>query len=132
MAIGDPNQFTTHMTGDQEVPAVRTPAQGDATFRYYPGDRLLTYDVTITNTTSVVIGINVYEGAIGDPHLRLLARLYSPETCSIGDPNSVHCVGGVEDPDELQQLLPLISEGRALVNVLTTRYPGGEIRGQVR
>src|SRR5690606_2083057 len=46
--------FATHLTGDEEVPARETRAQGHAIFRLSPDGTELTYRLIVANITNVI------------------------------------------------------------------------------
>jgi hypothetical protein len=146
-----PENFRTHLSGDQVVPAlpVATRAQGQAIFQLQPGGTELSYKVIASNIENVV-GAHIHLAAAGfrGP---LVALLMIPVPPGRGRTDGVIAEGtltaaGLFGPlagQPLSALMDAIQAGNAYVDVPTNDgiappntglgdYPGGELRGQVR
>jgi hypothetical protein len=145
---GVPHNFGTHLSGGQEVPANTSRAQGQAIFQLSPDGTALEYTLNVANIQNVtqahihcgVVGANgpivlwLYPSA--PPAALIPGRTQgtlgagtatSADVVSV--PDSVACPGGVADFDGL---LTKLRSGGAYVNVHTSQFPPGEVRGQIR
>jgi hypothetical protein len=95
-------QFTTILSGDEEVPRVTTRAFGWAVFELYPS---APPPRRIAGITNAVLGSGTFTAA---NFMGPLAR------------------------QPMSALVTALEGGNAYVNVHTARNPGGEIRGQIR
>ncbi len=138
---GDAHGFRTHMTGDEEVPANGSRAQGQSQFRLSADGTALHYKLIVANIENVTqahIHMNV-AGANGGivawlypsaPPLQLIPGR-SQGALAEGTLTAANLVGGLAG-QSLQSLVDAITSGRAYVNVHTSQFPPGEIRGQIR
>ncbi len=138
---GDAHGFGTHMTGDEEVPANGSRAQGQSQFRLNADGTALHYKVNVANIENVTqahIHLNV-AGANGGvvawlypsaPPLKLIPGR-SQGTLAEGTITAANLVGGLAG-QSLQALVDALAAGRAYVNVHSSQFPPGEIRGQIR
>jgi hypothetical protein len=138
-ARGD--QFMTHATGAEENPANDSRGQGQAVFRLSEDGSTLSYKLIVANIENVT-----------QSHIHLAPRgqnggivvwLYPPApplqlipgrtqgVLEEGDITSANLVGALAGQD-LSALIDAIRAGGAYVNVHTTQFPPGEIRGQLR
>ena len=135
------DQFMTHATGDEEVPARDTRAQGQAVFRLSADGETLSYRLIVANIENVMMahihlapagqngGVVVWLYPDGPP-----AQLIPGRTQGVlaeGEITAGDLVGALAGMS-LDDLVDEIRAGRAYVNVHTTQFPGGEIRGQLR
>jgi hypothetical protein len=147
-AIAQPRNFTAHLTGDEEVPAVDTRAVGQTVFQLNREGTELRFRLIAANIEDVTMA-HIHCGAAGE-NGPVVAWLY-PDTPPpapipgrfsgvlnvgtvtaadvVAQPASEVCPGGVANFDDL---LEKISTGGAYVNVHTLDNPAGEIRGQIR
>lgn len=145
--MAGPTNFVAHLTGDQEVanPPVVTRAQGQAVFNLR-GENDLHFRLMIANIQNVTqahihcgaAGINgpvvVWLYPEGPPPMLIPGR--SSGVLSSGvvtnanviPRNNAACLGEV---NTLADVLTLMETGHAYVNVHTTAYPAGEVRGQI-
>ena len=132
-------RFGAEMTGDQEIPPRTTDAIGRATFRYENG-------VGIIFTVNVRGGRNITQAHIhnapADSNGAIVAWLYPdapPQDTIEGRFKGVLASDTIVDSEVIG---PLAGQGvvglmrqirleRTYVNVHTTQYPTGEIRGQI-
>lgn len=144
-AVADSNRnFRSHLSGDQEVPAVDTKAQGQAIYQLNKDGDALSYKLIVANIEDVTQA-HIHCGAAGvngpvvaflfglDPAgvtvNGILAQGTLTNTDVIPRPDSAACPGGVANFDDL---IAKMRSGDAYTNVHTVDYPGGEIRGQIR
>jgi hypothetical protein len=133
--------FSAHLTGDQEVPAAMTEAVGQANFMLSKDGTELSFklivdgieNVTMAHIHKAPAGVNggvvlwLYPAAspaqlIPGPFEGILAQ---------GTRTSANLVGSLAGM-ELSDLVDLMIAGETYVNVHTSQYGGGEIRGQIR
>ena len=137
---GANGNFSVHQSGDLEVPAVATNAQGQATFKLSEDGDSLSYKLIVANIDGVFMAhIHMGEpGETGD----IVVWLY-PSTAPVAGPPTGRIQGpiatGTITADnlvgplagmEVSDLVDLLESGNAYVNVHTLPdHPGGEIRG---
>jgi hypothetical protein len=139
--------FNTHMTGDEEVPAVDTRAQGQTNFQLNRAETELSYHLNVANIQNVTQA-HIHCGAAGvnGPVVLWLYPSAPPATLIPGRssgvlnrgtataedvvarPDSDACPGGVAN---FAELVEKMRTGEAYVNVHTSQFPPGEIRGQI-
>jgi hypothetical protein len=135
--------FTATLSGNNEVPAVTTPATGSATLSVTGTE--ITYTVNVTNLQNPVLShIHIAAAGVNGPvRLNLCGTDDSPP-CASGSSVLVSGVNGVTvgaPPITFDDLLSAMRSGDAYVNVHTNApgctqgepgcNPGGEIRGQI-
>jgi hypothetical protein len=142
MAVSaDSRSFAAHLAGPNEVPAADTLAQGQAHFKLNHDGTALEYKLiaaNIQNITQAHIHL-APEGANG-PVVAWLYPSAPPAQLIPGRFNGVLAEGvitvdslvGPLAGQPLQALLDAMNSDNAYVNVHTTQFPPGEIRGQVR
>lgn len=129
--------FVAHLSGDQEVPARATLATGEAIFQLSKDGTELSYKLIVANLEDVRAS-HIHLGAVG-ANGGVVTFLYSagliPGTTNgilaegvITDANLINALAGMTIAD----LIDEIKAGNAYVNVHTSLYLGGEIRGQVK
>ncbi|MEX0760971.1 MAG: CHRD domain-containing protein [Dehalococcoidia bacterium] len=148
-------KFGTHMTGDQEVPARDTRAQGQANFKLSDDGETMSYKVIVANIHNVVAAhIHIAPAGENGPVVVWLVGANAPEPgpFPVGGGRTQGGVGeGTFTADNfsgplagqpMSALVDAIIEGNAYVNVHTNDgidpdntgpgdFPGGEIRGQI-
>jgi hypothetical protein len=135
------DQFMTHATGAEEVPANDSDGQGQAVFRLSDDGMTLSYKLIVANIENVTQshihlapagsngGIVVWLYPSAPPALLIPGRTQG--ALAEGEITSADLVGALAGAD-LDALLSEIRAGNAYVNVHTSQLPGGEIRGQLR
>jgi len=111
-----PLLYGSHLTGDQETPAVVTSAFGDATFTVN-SNRTITYSVVATGLTGTAA--HIHTGAFGIGGTILFSLSGGPTKWS-----------GTTAAMTAKQFATLQTDG-LYVNVHTSANPNGEIRGQI-
>lgn len=135
-ALARSGNFRTHLTGDEEVPAVVTGAQGQATFKLSADGESITYKLNVANIDDVTQAhIHLAAPGVNGQIVTFLFGLV-PEGVDV---NGRLASGSIEAGDligplagqPLSALITAIEDGGAYVNVHTIAHPGGEIRGQL-
>lgn len=135
-AGGNGKNFTAHLNGGNEVPAVDTNAQGQALFKLHKGE--LRYKLIVANLEEVLFA-HIHCAPAGQ-NGGVVVTLY-PGPTTDGRTNGVLAEGTIEDADvtagcmgedaTVDGLLNAIATGNTYVNVHTTSNPPGEVRGQI-
>ena len=143
--LGSPAQVSahnmgTHLTGSEEVPARDTNAQGQAIFHVNEDGTAISYKLNVANIENVLqahihlapAGSNggivawLYPSA---PPLQLIPGR-SQGTLGEGEITAASLVGSLAGKP-LSALLDAMRSGGAYVNVHTSQFTPGEIRGQI-
>ena len=135
-ALARSGHFHTHLTGAEEVPAVVTGAQGQATFKLAADGQSITYRLNVANIDDV-IQAHIHLAAPG-VNGQIVVFLFGPVAGGV-DVNGRLASGSIDAGDligplaghPLADLITAIDNGNAYVNVHTVAHPGGEIRGQL-
>lgn len=131
---GRDHNFRTHLSGDNEVPAVETNAQGQATFQLNEAGDALQFRLIVANIDDVVAAhIHCAPEGVNGP---VGVTLFSGGPTST---NGTLAAGTITEPDDgngcgwetLADVVEAIRSGETYVNVHTTAHPAGEIRGQI-
>ena len=138
---GEPHHYGTHLTGNNEVPVRDTRGQGQATFKLNDDGTELSYKLNVANIENVTQA-HIHLGAVGF-NGGIVAWLYPSAPPSMLIPGRTQGtlgegvitaanLTGTLAGQTLEALLDRIQAGGAYVNVHTSQFPGGEIRGQIR
>lgn len=139
-AVGAPSNFVAPMSGDQEVPAVDTNATGVAKFQLNHDGTGLDYRLNVANIENVTMAhIHMAPRGRNGPVVAWLYPSGPPPQLIEGRTDGTLATGTLTSEDlvgpmagaEIEDLVELIRQGRAYVNVHTQQYPGGEVRGQI-
>ncbi|MBK6940338.1 MAG: CHRD domain-containing protein [Planctomycetes bacterium] len=114
------SQFAARLSGANEVPPVPTTAGGLADVRINT-NKTVTYTVTFAGLTSNVTAAHIHDGPVGVAGGILIGLTQTGA-------NTFSGTSGVQTDVTLAK----IRSGRTYVNVHSTTFPGGEIRGQLR
>lgn len=149
-ALGGPpaqRNFRAHLSGGNEVPAVDTNAQGQATFKLSDDGTSLHFKLITANIVNIaqahihcgVDGVNgpvvVFLYPAGPPPVLIPGRsdgVLSEGTATAANlipTSAATCPGGIAT---FAQLIAKMRAGETYTNVHTMAFPGGEIRGQNR
>jgi hypothetical protein len=140
MAQGDRN-YKAQLRGENEVPPVETVAQGQAIFKLSKDGSELKYRLIVTKIQNVTQAhIHLAPAGQNGPVVAWLYPSGPPAMLIPGTFNGVLASGTITDADlvgplagqSLDTLVEALDSGLAYVNVHTSQYPGGEIRGQIR
>ena len=129
-------KFIANLSGAQEVPPVVTTATGKATFRQAINDTLLRYKVNITGfpdatAAHIQMGNAAANGEVIVDLLEGSKRKYSDRLSLKGNISNASLIGPMQNKT-LADLIYLIINGTAYVNIHTETNPDGEIRGQIQ
>jgi len=132
--------FVTHLSGDEEVPAVDTKAQGQAIFMLSKDGTELRFILIAAKLENITMS-HIHLAPVGQngPIVVWLYPLAPPPLLIPGTFNGVLSSGTITETDlvgplEGMSLSALLSEmmaGNTYVNIHTEQNPGGEIRGQL-
>lgn len=140
-AVGQTHNLETHLAGRTEVPANNSLAQGQAIFRLSEDGTELHYKLIVANILNVTQahihlgppdgtgGIVVWLYPSAPPAMLIPGR--SQGTLAEGTITASQLVGALLG-DTLDDLMDEIRDNNAYVNVHTSQFPPGEIRGQIR
>jgi hypothetical protein len=132
--------FRTHATGAEEVPPRDTDAQGQAVFRLSRDGTTLHYQLVVANIENVTQahihmappgengGIVAWLYPSGPPDVLIEDRVQG--VLGQGEITDADVIGDLAG-DGVAGLLEAILAGNTYVNVHTSQFPGGEIRGQI-
>lgn len=117
MANNEVTVFKATLTGSSEVPSNPSTATGTSTLTYNPTTKTFTAVTTYSGLTPSMG--HIHKGAVGEngPAIFPFTNLASPITLN-------------SDPLTDEQVNALFKDSM-YVNLHTTKYPGGEIRGQL-
>jgi hypothetical protein len=133
--------FRTHMNGAQEVPPNDSRAQGQAIFQFSKDGSELSYKLIVANIENVTQAhIHLAPAGVNGPVVAWLYPDGPPAQLIPGRTNGVLAEGvltadslvGQLAGEDLDALVAEIRAGNAYVNVHTSQFPPGEIRGQIR
>jgi len=130
------SQSLTSLKGDNEVPARETNAAGEAIITISKDESYIHFKLIVANIEDVTA--SHFHIAPAGSNGGVVAFLYSNPQAS-GPENGVLAEGYITSENlvgslsgaELSDLISAIRGGNVYVNVHTTTYPGGELRGQL-
>lgn len=132
--------FKAHLTGEQEVPPVDTRATGQTIFKLSKDGSRLSYKLIVANLEDIVMAhIHLAPAGENGPVAVWLYPAGPPPQLIPGTTNGILAQGVITEDDlvgplkdaTLEDLLEIMVAGNAYVNIHTTEYGGGEIRGQI-
>ncbi len=134
--------FRAHLSGDQEVPPAETNATGQAIFQLSKDGMSLSYKLIVANIENVRMAhIHLAPAGVNGGVVAWLYPSSAPPVLIEGKVNGVLAEGVITEADVVGALAPedepfkaliaAIKAGNTYVNVHTTAYGGGEIRGQI-
>ena len=135
--------FSSHLSGDEEVPPVITKAHGQVVLMVSKDGTMIHYILIAANIENVFMahihiapaGVNgaivvwLYGSPPPGPDEDLIPGRFSGVLAK-GTFTAADLVGPLEG-QPLSALISEIEAGNAYVNIHTTQFPGGEIRGQL-
>jgi hypothetical protein len=141
-------EFSARLTGDKEVPPVDTDATGRIRLTANSQQDALDYQLSVSNLNGVATGAHVHRGSAGT-NGPIVANLNirgtfagASASASAGDGSAMTSTstgGTITSADlkgplagkQVSDLIQLIEDGKAYVNIHTRQHPNGEIRGQL-
>jgi hypothetical protein len=140
-APGNKRTFVAHLSGSEEVPVADTRAQGQAIFKISKDGASIDYKVIASNIENITMA-HIHLAAVGvnGPVVVWLYPNAPPAQLIPGRQNGVLAEGTITSSNlvgplagqDLDALIGAIMAGNTYVNVHTSQFPGGEIRGQIR
>ena len=118
-----PRMFAAQLTGDQENPPSGSDATGRARFHLMQ-DGSLRWSLRTSGLDSV-LAAHIHAGVVGQNGPVVVGLFGGPVQ------SDLNIRGEITDPGEVQAVLALFAADSGYVNVHTTSFQGGEIRGQV-
>jgi hypothetical protein len=145
-----PQRFTATLSGNQEVPPKKTSATGSANFILTPSSSTIRYTLHVTNLDKVSM-VHINSGKIGmiGPVVTTLSKpaIQTATTKTTVTTKNAHTAllnviisqgtitsSNLQGPlkgKQITDLVKLIHDGNAYVNIQTKKNPKGEIRGQI-
>lgn len=126
-------EYSTVLSGDQEVPPVNTQATGIADFSPSNDGDSMDYTITATDIEAVTAG-HIHFGIEGQngPVAVTLFEFDSTqnEVSESGTINADDLSGPLEGM-QISDLVDTFNDGNAYANIHTEQNPNGEIRGQI-
>jgi len=129
------------LSGDNEVPAVTTDAEGKANFTLNSAGDVLSYTLNATDIDNVMQAhIHLASAGKNGPVVAWLYPSAPPAVLISGTHNGLLAEGEIVASElmgplagmTISDLMDAIEAGNAYVNIHTSAYPAGEIRGQIR
>ena len=129
--------FKAKLTGKEEVPATESKASGEATFTLSKDGKEITYTLKLKDIENPKAA-HVHAGKMGEEGAPVVGLFGGPK--KEGKFSGVLAKGTITDANligplagkTMGDLVELLKSGGAYVNVHTDKYPGGEVRGQVK
>jgi hypothetical protein len=115
-------QFSATLNGQQETPPVNTEATGTSTATYNTTTNKLDYTINWSNLSAVPIGMHFHKAAVGVP-----GDVEIPITGFTPSVSGSYTGSATVDEEEEADLL----DNKFYINIHTTNYAAGEIRGQL-
>ncbi|TAK00300.1 CHRD domain-containing protein [bacterium] len=118
-------------SGQENVPANTGNAFGVAFMTFNPDDNMLCYSISFSVNDLVGGETAAHFHTPGAPGVNAPVRFFiTPGPSPFGSPKN-GCVGPLEETEQNQDISQL-NAGLFYINVHSTMFPGGEIRGQVQ
>lgn len=133
--------FKATLSGDQEVPSVKTKATGDAVFKVEKNGSELHYTLNVKDIKGVMMAhIHLGEKGKNGPVVVWLYPSTAKPKLIPSELNGVLAEGTITESwlkgplkgKLLSDLIEDMSEGKAFVMVHTKKHMSGEIRGQIK
>jgi hypothetical protein len=129
--------FKAKLSGKEVVPAVETKATGEAHFKLSKDGKALTYILKLKDIENVTAA-HIHEAVMGKNGGPVAGLFAGP--MKAGKFSGTIAKGTITDKDligslagkTVGDLVKMIKEGGAYVNVHTEKYPDGEVRGQIK
>lgn len=138
---GDNRNFVASLKGRNEVPPVDTNAQGEAIFHVSKEGDSISYKLIAANIENITQAhIHLGASGVNGPVVAWLYPSGPPAVLIPGRFDGVLAEGTITADDlvgplvgqTLDDLIDAMQAGNTYVNIHTSQFPGGEIRGQIR
>jgi hypothetical protein len=139
--LAGPTNFVAHATGGEEVPPNNSRAQGQAIFRLSDDGTELYYKLIVANIQNVTMAhIHLAPAGVNGPVVVWLYPSAPPAQLIPGRSNGILAEGVITAANlagplagaTLDDLIEAMAGGSTYVNIHTSQFPPGEIRGQIR
>ena len=117
-------KFTAQLSGKGEVPPVDSTATGTAQLQLSPDGKELTYDLTTKDLKGFMMA-HIHQGKASES-----GQPVAPLSMGKGKITASDLQGPLSGK-QLKDLVDLMSNGGAYVNIHTQQHQDGEIRGQI-
>jgi hypothetical protein len=133
--------FVAHANGAQEVPSNDSRAQGQAILQLSADGTELSYKLIVANIRNVTMAhIHLGEPGTNGPVVAWLYPAGPPAQLIPGRSQGVLAEGVITEANlvgplaggTLADLVEMLEAGEAYVNIHTSQFPGGEVRGNIR
>lgn len=133
--------FIAPLSGAEEVPPADTKARGLAQFQLSKDGSEISYKVIVANIENVTMAhIHLAPAGANGPVVAWLYPDGPPPQLIPGRTNGILATGVITDADlvgpldgaTLEDLITEMRAGNTYVNVHTSQFPPGEVRGQIR
>lgn len=140
-ATGQPTTYVAPLSSAEEVPTNDSRARGQAVFQLSADGTSIDYRLIVANIHNVTQAhIHVAPAGANGPVIAWLYPNDPPAQLIPGRFNGILAQGTITEGDlvgqfagdALSDLVELLEAGETYVNVHTSQFPGGEIRGQIR
>jgi hypothetical protein len=140
-AASQTRNFVAPASGAQEVPANDSLARGNAVFQVSKDGDSISYKLIVANIENVTMAhIHLAPAGVNGPVVVWLYPDGPPPQLIEGRFSGVLAEGVITEADlvgplagaSLQDLIDEMVAGNTYINVHTSQYPGGEVRGQIR
>lgn len=153
--------YNATLTGNQQVPPVKTNGIGTASFELLDDNKTFNYQINVLDVPKIT-GIHIHQGKAGE-NGDVIVNLYNPKenifqnenkienetklsqiesnsvTINGNTQNSLIASGTINNSDlkgpllgkDISDLINLMQSKNTYVNVHSESYPDGEIRGQI-
>ena len=149
--------YNTTLTGNQQVPPIKTNGIGTASFELFDDNKTLHYQINVLDVPKIT-GIHIHQGKLGE-NGDVIVNLYNSKenifqnenetkmsqiesssvTINGNTQSSLVASGTINNSDlegplsgkNLSDLITLMQSKNTYVNVHSEAYPDGEIRGQI-
>jgi hypothetical protein len=134
--VGD-RSFKVELSGNEEVPPVKSEAVGTATFDVSEGGNVMTYNFVVSRIRDIT-GAFICRGKRGENGAIIVDLFKEPwkEDISgtfIGEGKiEPYLLTGPLRGGSVHSLIQLVESGDAYINIQTMKHPDGEIRGQIQ
>jgi len=137
LAFAASNTFKAKISGKEETPAVTTAATGYAVFTLSKDGKDITYTLKVKGMEDVTAA-HIHTGKMGESGGVVVGLFAGPK--KEGKFSGVLAKGTITDKSlvgplagkTIADLVTMIKDGGAYVNVHTAKNPKGEIRGQIK
>jgi len=139
-AINPQQSFSAKLSGINEVPPVSTSASGTAQFKLSPDNKTMSYTISANNINSVTES-HIHQGKTGQNGPSIVQLTIADSKMDYGCQCMLPAIGdgkltsdnlkGPMAGKQISDLITLIKNGQAYVNIHTQKNTNGEIRGQI-